>query len=207
MRTQNISLPGLLAIVACAAIGISHAITSFRLSRANTELAALRQRLELIPVENLDLVAARQLPSTDENTHRWAIRIPGGATKVLCANWGSSSLSEIQDVKHNSTRTFQLTPDATTREATIRFTVQRNPNDPEWGSLTIDTGDVTMIAIDPELTSLLMGETQSRTEAIGDSAVTRLASSPITIFATESIGNQKASFCLWLDDPQPPDGG
>ncbi len=207
MRIWNVSLIGILAIVACAALGLSHAITSFRLSRANTELAALRQRLELIPVEDPDFIAARQLPSTDENTHRWAVRIPGSATKVLCANWGSSRLSEMQDVNHGSTRIFKLETDPTTRETTIRLTIQRNPSAPKWGSITIDTGDVTMVAISPELTSLLMGETPSKSEAIGDNAVTRLASSPITIFATESSGNPQASFCLWLDDPPPPDDG
>ncbi len=206
MRTQNISLLGLLAMVACAAIGISHAITSFRLSSATAELTALRQRLELLPVESPDLVVLRQLPSTDDNTRRWAVRIPENATKILYANWGSSSLSEIQDVNHDSTKTFQLTPDPITREAMVRFTVQRNPKDPKWGALTIESGDVSVIAIDAKITSLLMGETPSRSEAVGDKAVTRLASSPITIFATDSSSNPKAAFCLWLDAPQPDDG-
>ncbi len=207
MRNQNISLLGLLAIVACAAIGVSHAITSFRLSRANNELATLRQRLELIPVADPDLIAARRLPSTDENIHRWAVRLPNANSKVLYANWGSSPTSDLQDIKAKSVRMFQLAPDPATREALIQFTVSRNPNDPKWGSLKIETGDVSIIAIGPEITSLLMGKTPCRSEAIGDTAVTRPASSPITLFTTESNSSPKTAFCLWMDQPPPPDGG
>ena len=207
MRNQNISLLGLLAIVACAAIGVSHAITSFRLSRVNNELATLRQRLELIPVADPDFIAARRLPSTDENIHRWAVRLPNTNSKVLYANWGSSPTSDLQDIKAKSARIFQLAPDLATREAMIRFTVSRNPNDPQWGSLKIESGDVSIIAIGPEVTSLLMGDTPCRSEAIGDNATTRPASSPITLFAAESSSNPKTAFCLWIDQPPPPDGG
>ena len=205
MRKTNISLLGLLAIVACAAIAVSHAITSFRLSRANTELATLRQRLELIPVDSPGVVAVRQLPSTDERTRRWAVRIPDATNKVLCVNWGSSSLVETQNVNSASTRTFEISPDPTTRESAIQFTVQRNPNDPNWGSITIDTGNISMISVTPEITSLLLGETPSRSEAIGDTAVTRSARSPVTVFAIES-NSKTESFSLWLDDPPPANG-
>ena len=70
MRIRNISLLGLLAIVSCAAIAISIVITSFGLSGTDRELASLRQRLELIPVNDPEQIAARRLPSSDEYVHR-----------------------------------------------------------------------------------------------------------------------------------------
>ena len=71
MRKTNISLLGFLAVVACVAIGISHALTTFQLYRANTELyradtelATLHQRLDLIPVDDSSHVAARRRLNT-----------------------------------------------------------------------------------------------------------------------------------------------
>lgn len=208
MRIRNFSLLGLLTIVACAGIGASHVITSIQLSRANKELAALRKRLELIPVDSADQIAARRLPSSDENVRRWAVRLPQASSKVLYANWGTSSLADIRDINSSSTRVFRLVPDPATQEAAILFRVERNPNDLKWGVLKIEAGNSTsVIAINPEITSLLMGETPCQSEAIGDIPVTRLAVSPITLFATESSGNPKSAFCLWLDQSPRPDGG
>lgn len=104
MRIHHISLLGLLAMMTCAALGVSHVITSYRLWRANAELAALRQRLELISVDDTHLIAARRLPSSDPNVQRWAVRFPGTSSKCLYANWGSKPLSDIRDTHSKSTR-------------------------------------------------------------------------------------------------------
>jgi hypothetical protein len=208
MRVRNISLFGLLAFVTCAAIGISHAITSLRLVRANAELAALRKRLELIEVKDTDHIAARRLPSAEKNVHRWAIRLPDAKSKLLYANWGSSQLSGIRDITAKSARVFELDVDSDTHEATIAIRANRNPNDPKWGTLHVEHGGgSSVIAIDPQTTSLLMGDMPSRSEAIGDSPTTRTAASPITLFAIESTGDPKFAFCLWLDKRNEPDGG
>jgi hypothetical protein len=76
MRVRNVSLLGLLAIIACVALGISHVITSVRLARVNSELSTLRKRLELIGVADTEHIAARQLPSSNQHTLRSAGR-PG----------------------------------------------------------------------------------------------------------------------------------
>ena len=208
MRIQNISLLGLLAIVACAAIGVSHTITSLRLWRANAELALLRQRLELLSVNDTDQIAARRLPSSDPNVQRWAVRIPDASSNLLYVNWGAIPLSEIRDIHSKSTRAFQLAPDPSTHESVIVVRAERNANDPERGLLKIETGgNVSVIVIPPETTSLLMGDLARMSEAIGDTPVARLATSSITLFATESNGTPKSAFCLWLDTPRKPDGG
>jgi len=98
MRIHNVSLIGLLAMMTCAALGVSHVITSNRLWRANTELAILRQRLELIPVENAHYIAARQLPSSDPHVRRWSVRVPADNSKVLYAIWGMKSISDLERV-------------------------------------------------------------------------------------------------------------
>lgn len=206
MQTRNISLLGLLAFATCAAIGISHVITSLRLARANAELAALRQRLELIEVKDTDRIAARRLPSTEENVHRWAIRLPDSKSKRLYANWGAQ-LTGIRDIHAKSVSVFKLEVDPDTLEATIVIRAKRNPIDPKWGSLEVEHGnDVSIIAIDPQTTSLLMGDVPSSSEGIGDSPVTRAAASPMTLIETESNGDPKIAFCLWLDEPNGPDG-
>jgi hypothetical protein len=125
---------------------------------------------------------------------------------VLYVNWGVSPISDIQNVKGDSVRMFHLNPDPATREAAIQITVQGNLHDSQSGSLKIDTGDVSIISISAEITSLLMGNIPCQSEAVGDAPIIRAASSAITLFATESSSNPKTAFCLWIGDP-PPHGG
>jgi len=208
MRFRQISLLGLLSIAACVAIAISHVITSLRLSRANAELAGLRQRLELIQVDDTTQIAVRRLPSSDEHVRRWAIRVPGGESRVLAANWGASPLADVQDIEAKSVRTFKLDLDPATNEEMVLFRVQRNENDPAWGILKFHIGgNHSTIAISPEITALLMGETPARSEAVGDKPVARSLNSSITLYGIEATGTEKSSFCLWLAQLPPPDGG
>jgi hypothetical protein len=205
---RRMSVRELLLCVTCFAIGNSHVITSFKLSRANAELGSLRQRLELIHVDNTNQIAARRLPSSDKHTRRWAIRIPNTVEKQLYANWGPSAISEIRDITSPTTHAFQLTTEPATQEALLALRVERNEVAPNRATLKIEVaGNTTIITIDAELASLLIGEKACSSEEIGDKAVTRAASSAITLFATETTGNSSVSFCLWLDDkPPPPDG-
>lgn len=205
MRLHNISLLGMIAIVTCAAIGISHVITSIRLSRVSAELAALRTRLELIPVEDTDCIAARRLPSTDENVQKWAIRVPKMASIVLYANWGPTLLKDVRDPNARNVRTFKLSPDVVTHESTVTLRVERNLHDSKWGVIRIEhSGNSSSIAIDQTTTSLLTGSTPHWSEAIGDSPATRPLQSSITLFGIESTTSPTASFCLWLEGSQIP---
>ncbi len=202
MRIKQISLLGLLAIMTCVALGISHVITSYRLRRANAELAALRQRLELIPVEDTRQIAARQLPSSDLHVRRWAIRVPADNPMALYANWGMKSASDLRDVRSQSTRTFRLVPDPATHEATIVFRVETNPTDRQHGAVTFESGaSKSVIAIDQEIISLLTGETPSVSMSIGEKPTARHADSPMTLLEIETNQDPKIGFCLWLDQP------
>lgn len=201
MKNRSISLLTLLAWVAFSALATSHAITAWRLVRANRELAALRNRLELIPVNDPELIGARRLPSTDKNVRRWAVRLTDAKSQVLHVSWGSAPLAEIRGPQGDSVRRFPLNPDPATHEAAIEITVQRNTTDPRWGAITIDTGDKSIIAINPEITSLLMGEVPSNAEAVGDLPIIATAISPITLWAVEANGNPKVAFCLWIGSP------
>ena len=204
---HNISLRELLVFLTCFAIGISHALTSFRLTRANAELGSLRQRLELIHVDDTNQIAARRLPSSDKHTRRWVIRIPDTVEKQLYANWGSSAISAIRDTTSRTTHAFQLKADPATREASISLRVERDETAPNRGTLKIEAGgNTSVITIDAELASLLIGETACSSEEIGDKPVTRHASSAITLFAAETTGNSPISFCLWLDKSPTSDG-
>ena len=199
---RNISLRELLVCVTCFAIGSSHVVTSLRLSRANAELAALRQRLELIPVDDTNHLAARRLPSSDKQTRLWTIRVPSTVEKQLYVNWGSGSIADIRDRSSPTARTFPLRPDPATHETSIAFHVERNEAAPSRGTLKIElSGNTQIIAINAELASLLLGETASGSEEIGDKPVARHASSAVTLFATEATGGPPVSFCLWLDEP------
>lgn len=205
MRIQNISLLGLLAMMTCAAIGVSHAITSYRLRRANAELATLRQRLELISVVDTHLIAARRLPSSDPNVQRWTVRVPSTNSKCLYANWGSKPLSDIRDLHSKSIHLFQLAPDPSTHETAIVVRVERNPGDSKRGTVTFEIGTGTsVIAIDHDITSLLMGEVPCSSSSIGDSPTTRPTDSLITLLEIESNQNPKSAFCLWLDQSVAP---
>ncbi len=202
MRIKQISLLGLLAITTCAALSISHGITSYRLWRANTELTTLRQRLELIPVEDPRQIAARQLPSSDPHVRRWAVRIPSAGSKVLYANWGTKPLAEIRDLHANTTHAFSLVPNTSTHEATIVLRVETNPTDPKHGTVTFEVGDSkSAVAIDQEITSLLTGETACSSASIGEKPSLRPADSPMTLLEIESNQTPKIGFCLWLDRP------
>ncbi|MFO0818491.1 MAG: hypothetical protein U1A77_11155 [Pirellulales bacterium] len=199
---RNVSLRELLVCVTCFAIGSSHVITSLRLSRANAELAALRQRLELIPVDDTNHLAARRLPSSDKQTKRWTIRIPSTVEKQLYVNWGSGSIAAIRDPRSPTVRSFPLKPDPATHETSIAIRVELNEAAPSRGTLKIELpGNTQIIAIDAELASLLLGRTASGSEEIGDKPVVRQASSAITLFATEAKGGSPFSFCIWLDQP------
>lgn len=208
MRTRNISLLGLLAIVTCVAIGISHVITSIRLARVNSELSALRRRLELIDVADTDQIAARRLPSADQHTHRWVVRVPNATSKRLYANWGAAPLRDLRDVDASGVRVFRLVPDTDTLESFVALRFKRNPRDRAWGAVVIEIdGKVSDITINPELTSLVIGDTPSKTTTVADSPTIRAASSTITLFASESTSVPKVAFCLWLGAPTAPDGG
>lgn len=202
MRIKQISLLGLLAITTCAALGISHIITSYRLWRANTELTILRQRLELIPVEDPRQIAARQLPSPDPHVRRWSVRVPNAGSQVLYANWGTKPLAEIRDLHASSTHAFTLVPDPSTHEATIVLRVEMNPTSPQNSTVTFEVGDSkSVFAIDQEVTSLLTGETACSSSSIGEKPSLRPADSPMTLLEIESNQTPKIGFCLWLDQP------
>lgn len=202
MRIKQISLLGLLAIMTCAALGVSHVITSYRLWRANTELATLRQRLELIPVEDTRQIAARQLPSSDPHVRRWTVRVPNAGSKLLYANWGTKPLAEIRDLHASSTQAFRLVPDPSTLEETIVFRVEPNPTNPKHGEVTFEVGArKSVVAIDQEITSLLTGETPCSTASIGEKPSIRPADSPMTLLEIESNQTPKIGFRLWLDQP------
>lgn len=202
IRTQQISLLGLLAIMTCVALGISHVITSYRLWLANTELATLRQRLELIPVEDTRSIAARQLPSSDPHVRRWTVRVPNAGSKLLYANWGTKPLAEIRDIHASTTQTFRLVPDPSTHEATIVFRVEMNPTSPKHGAVTFEVGDSkSVFAIDQEVMSLLTGEMACSSASIGEKPSLRPEDSPIVLLEIESNQTPKIGFCLWLDQP------
>jgi hypothetical protein len=202
MRIKQISLLGLLAITTCVALSISHSITSYRLWHANKELTTLRQRLELIPIEDVRQIAARQLPSSDPRVRRWAVRIPITGSKVLYANWGTIPLAEIRDLRANSTHAFSLVPDPSTHEATIVLRVETNATNPKHGTVTFEVGDSkSVVAIDQEITSLLTGETACSSASIGEKPALRPADSPMTLLEIESNQTPKIGFCLWLDQP------
>ena len=143
-----------------------------------------------------------------QHVRRWAIRIPGGEPRVIAANWGLSPLADIQDIAAKSVRTFELDLDPATHEEMVLFRVQRNENDPAWGILKFEIGDNhSTIAIGPEITSLLMGETPARSEAVGDKSVARSLNSSITLFSIEATGTETSSFCLWLAQIPQTNGG
>ncbi|TWT30521.1 hypothetical protein KOR42_54600 [Thalassoglobus neptunius] len=208
MRTRNISLLGLLAIVTCFAIGISHVITSIRLARANAELTSLRQRLELIDVDDTDQIAARRLPTSEQFLNRWVVRLPDPKEKRLYANWGTAPLTELCNLNAAGLRTFGLAPNPDTHETFVQMRFVLNPNDPNWGSVVIEIdGKISHITVNPEIVSLLMGETPAKTISVSDSPTIRSSTSPLTLYSVESTSGDGAALCLWIDGVEPQDGG
>lgn len=208
MRNFKVSLLGLLLIVSCFAIGISHIITSFQLERSNTELAALRKRLELIDVQDTHQIAARRLPTSQEFVNRWAVRLPNPKEKRLYANWGTVPLAELCHLKASGLRSFELVPDPDTHETFVQLRFARNPNDTNWGSVVIDIdGKTSHITVNPKITSLLMGDTPAKSISISDSPTIRAAASALTLYSMESSTGDVTSFCLWIDAIEPMDSG
>lgn len=208
MRNLKVSLLGLLAIVTCFAISISHVITSVRLARSNSELTALRKRLELIDVPNTNQIAARRLPTSEEFVNRWAIRLPNPREKRLYANWGTASLTEVCDLNAPGLRSFDLAPDPDTHEMFVQLRFLRNPNDPNWGSVVIDIdGKTAHITVNPQIVSLLMGDGPTTTISVSDSATIRASTSTLTLYSVESSTGGGPSLCLWIDNAEPGDGG
>ena len=208
MRTRNVSLLGLLAIVSCFAIGISHVITSIRLVRANDELTGLRQRLELIDVDDTDQIAARRLPTSEQFVNRWAVRLPDPKNKRLYANWGTAPLTELCDLDAAGLRTFDLAPNSDTHETFVQMRFVRNPNDPKWGSVVIEIdGSTSHITVNPEIVSLLVGNVPTKTISVSDSPTIRSSTSPLTLYSVESTSGDETALCLWIDSAERQDGG
>ncbi len=208
MRRHNISLLGLLAIVTCFAIGISHVITSLRLARSNAELAALRKRLELIDVDDTNQIAARRLPTSEQFVHRWTVRLPNPKEKRLYANWGTTSLGDLCDPNASGLHAFDLAPNPDTHETFVQLRFVRNPNDPSWGSVVIEIdGKTSHITVNPEVVSLLMGDTPKRITSVSNSPTIRSAMEPLTLYSVESTSGVTNALCLWIDNAKPPGGG
>ncbi len=202
------SLLGLLAILTCFAIGISHVITSFRLARSNAELTTLRDRLALIDVDDTDQIAARRLPTSEQFVSRWAVRLPNPKEKLLYANWGMAPLDDLRDLDASGLRTFDLAPDPNTHETFVQIQFARNPNDPNWGSVVIEIdGKTSDMTVNPEILALLMGETPSRTFTVSDSPTVRASTSSLKLYSVESTAGDDVSFCIWIDNAQPQDDG
>lgn len=207
-RLRKISLLGLLAIVTCFAIGISHAITSYRLARANAELTTLRERLDLIDVDDTDQIAARRLPTSEQFVRRWVVRLPNPKDKLLCANWGMAPLDDLRDPDASGLRTFDLDPDPNTHETFVQIRFVRNSNDPNWGSVVIEIdGKTSDITVNPEILALLMGDTPSRTFTVSDSPAVRASTSSLRLYSVESTAGDDVSFCIWIDNAQPQGDG
>lgn len=84
----------------------------------------------------------------------------------------------------------------------------RNPADPAWGAVHIEIGGkLRDSTINPDITSLVMGDTPSRTTSVGDSPTIRGSAASITLFASGSTSNPKVAICLWLDGLSTSDGG
>ncbi|MCA9211592.1 MAG: hypothetical protein KDB27_00885 [Planctomycetales bacterium] len=205
MQTRNISLIGLLAIVTCFAIGISHFITSMRLARTDAELRALRERFELINVDDPDQIAARRLPTSEQFVNRWAVRLPNHETKRLYLNWGSKTVNTLQDVHAPDVREFTLEPEPDTRETFVQMRFARNPNDPTWGSVVIEIdGTASHCTVNPKIVSLLMGDQPKRTSSVSDSPTIHSPTAPLTLYSVESTSGDTAGLCLWIDNAKKP---
>ena len=205
MKFQQISLLSLLAIVAGVAVSISHVFTSVRLSRANVELAALRQRLELLPVDDTAPIAIRRLPSTDQYVHRWAIRVPRDEPFILAANWGDLALADVCNIESPTVQTFKLDLDPATNEGTVVFRVLADDEDPSPGVLRFEVGDKhSTFKIPPTITALWMGEASVRSESVGDGVATRSLMSPIQIFGIEATGKKRPRFVRGSKKTQQP---
>ncbi len=140
MRLKNVSLIGLFAIVACAAMAISHVITSLRLSRANEELTSLRHRLALTDVPDTNLVAARSLPSASPNAFGWAVRVPAGIDYKLRIGIGDVSPNGLPLSESATSQSIDLVPDRDTHEAYVAFTVAEGERG--YGAIHVDAGGI-----------------------------------------------------------------
>ena len=202
MRQSRVSLIGLFAFVTCGVLATSHVITSLRLRRANEVLAQLRSRVDLMAVPDTDRIAARRLPTTEDHVHRWAIRLPADVAYKLYVSISSLPASGFPASDAKSTRAIELTTDPDTQETTVSVEFARNPNDPRWGSITVDVGDsVQKIAVAPELTEVLMGDVPRSIEAIGEKAVTRDGTRPVQLLSVRPSGATSGSakgLIVWL---------
>ena len=209
MKKLNLSLLGLFAITTCVVIGASHVITSMQLARTKAELSVLRDRLDLIDVKDTQLIAARRLPTSQQFTNRWVIRIPTPEGKRVYANWGKGTLDELCAPNPiGRLRTFDIKPNTETHETFVEMRLVRNSNDPKWGSVIIELdGAASDMTVEPKIFSVLTGETANRVITVTDSPTARSPKSSLKLYSVESTSGPPIAFCLWIDDVRPSEGG
>ena len=194
MERFKISIAGFLLFVTFCALAVSHVLTSRELTMTKAELSQLRDRVGLIQVKSGRL-AARRLPSSDDTTWKWTVKLPETGSHALRLEYASTERETGKLKSSVKSKFIQLRVDELTKEGIVimhAFYDSQFPDDAE----VILGHDMKkeIIEIPPDIGQLLVGMVPCRTEFIGDKPRTSLGNNRIELFRADPIRGAK----IWV---------
>jgi hypothetical protein len=177
MRLTQVSIRGLLVLVATVGFVISYAINFSRMRIAESELAKLRDEVGFLQPSESDEVAAVRVLADEPLTWQSRVRIPAGQMYRLAysALWTASKQAPEWFAAH------PMRPG----ESTIIVRVLKDPRDDRWKMSTIirhaDGVSRIATALPDEMSSVFRGSHDVISAGVGRQTVTRPGGDPLRI--------------------------
>jgi len=177
MRVTQISIRGLLVLVALVGFAISYVINFSRMRSAESELATLRDEVGFLKPSDIGEVAAVRVLADEPLTWQTRVRIPDGQSYRMAysAIWAAST---------QSPEWFAAQP-MRSGESTIIVRVLKDPRDDRWKMSTIirhaDGVSRIATALPDEISSVFRGSHDVISTGVGRQTVTRPAGDSLRI--------------------------
>lgn len=177
MRVTQVSIRGLLTLVALVGFVISYAINFTRMRAAESELAKLRDEVGYLQPSDVGEVAAVRVLADEPLTWQSRVRIPAGQSYRLAysALWTASKQTPEWFAAH------PMRPG----ESTVIVRVVKDPRDDRWKMSTIirhaDGVSRIATALPDEISSVFRGSHDVISAGVGRQTVARPGGDPIRI--------------------------
>ena len=177
MRVTQISIRGLLVLVALVGFAISYVINFSRMRSAESELATLRDEVGFLKPSDVGEVAAVRVLADEPLTWQTRVRIPDGQSYRMAysAIWAAST---------QSPEWFAAQP-MRSGESTIIVRVLKDPRDDRWKMSTIirhaDGVSRIATALPDEISNVFRGSHDVISAGVGRQTVTRPAGDSLRI--------------------------
>lgn len=206
MKRFKISIAGFLLFVAMCALAVSHILTSRELTTTKAELSQLRDRVGLIQVKSGRL-AARRLPSSDDTTWKWTVKLPDPGSHALRLEYVSIDRETGKLNSSVKSKFIGLRIDELTKEGIVIMHAFHDSQFPDDAAVILGHDmKKEIIEIPPDIGQLLVCMIPYKTKFIGDKPRTSPGTNRLELFRAESIRGAKTWVALTVE-PMRIDGG